>query len=173
MKKYLLVLVLSLGSVFLAAQTKEPLLFFPDSPYLQNVTPTGVTVMYQSGGSVHSWVDMGRDSLHTDTYRQLAGGQEVVHDEEHRVRIEGLEPGATYYYRVCATEILTNQAYKKEFGRTVKTPFYKMTLPADTTRNFTAIVLNDLHGVGALVAQMARLADSIKPDFVVFNGDCL
>ncbi|MGN1354876.1 MAG: metallophosphoesterase [Alloprevotella sp.] len=173
MKKHLLTLMLSLGLVPLAAQTTEPLLFFPASPYLQNVTPTGVTVMYQSGGSVHSWVEMGRDSLHTDTYRQLAGGQEVVHDEEHRVRIEGLEPGATYYYRVCATEILTNQAYKKEFGRTVKTPFYKMTLPADTTRNFTAIVLNDLHGVGALVAQMARLADSIKPDFVVFNGDCL
>lgn len=173
MRKFLLVLALTFGLMPLTGQTTEPLLFFPVSPYLQNMSPTAVTVMYQSGGSVHSWVEVGRDSLHTTAYRQLAGGQEVVHDDEHKVRIEGLEPGATYYYRVCATEILTNQAYKKEFGRTVKTPFYKMTLPADTTRNFTAIVLNDLHGVGELVAQMARLADSIKPDFVVFNGDCL
>lgn len=173
MRKFLLVLALTFGLMPLAGQTTEPLLFFPVSPYLQNVSPTAVTVMYQSGGSVHSWVEVGRDSLHTTAYRQLAGGQEVVHDDEHKVRIERLEPGATYYYRVCATEILANQAYKKEFGRTVKTPFYKMTLPADTTRNFTAIVLNDLHGVGELVAQMARLADSIKPDFVVFNGDCL
>lgn len=96
----------------LTGQTTEPLLFFPASPYLQNMSFTAVTVMYQSGGSVHSWVEMGRDSLHT-TYRQLSGGQEVVHDDEHKVRIEGLEPGATYYYRVCATEILANQAYKK------------------------------------------------------------
>ncbi|MDY6114012.1 MAG: fibronectin type III domain-containing protein, partial [Alloprevotella sp.] len=141
MRQFLLVLALTFGLMPLTGQTTEPLLFFPVSPYLQNMSPTAVTVMYQSGGSVHSWVEVGRDSLHTTAYRQLAGGQEVVHDDEHKVRIERLEPGATYYYRVCATEILTNQAYKKEFGRTVKTPFYKMTLPADTTRNFTAVVL--------------------------------
>ncbi len=49
--------------------------------------------MYQSHGSVHSWVEVGTDSLHTTTVRRLTNGQEVVHDIEHRVRLEGLTPG--------------------------------------------------------------------------------
>lgn len=155
----------------LSAQPAQPLLYA--EPYLQNVSTTAVTVMYQSHGSVHSWVEVGTDSLHTTTVRQLTNGQEVVHDIEHRVRLEGLTPGATYYYRVCATEILKNQAYSKTFGRTARTPFYRFTLPADTTRNFTALVLNDLHGNGPTIAALSALAETIPHDFVVFNGDCL
>ena len=31
-------------------------------PYLQNMTPDGVSVMFQSTCSVHSWVEVGRDT---------------------------------------------------------------------------------------------------------------
>lgn len=146
---------------------------FYGSPYLQHATPSGVSVMYQSTCSVHSWVEFGRDTLHLDTLRQLIGGQEVVHDAEHRVRLTGLRPGATYYYRVCAQQILKNQSYHKEFGRTERTPFHHFTLPADTSTHFTALVFNDMHSVRELESAMGRLADSIPHDFVIFNGDCL
>lgn len=142
-------------------------------PYLQNMTTDGVTVMYQSRGSVRSWVEIGTDSLHTQKYRQLRGGQEVVHDLEHRVRLDGLQPGQTYYYRVCAQEITKNQSYSKAFGRSTATPFYRFTLPADTTRHFTAIILNDLHGVQAVINSVAACLDSIQPDLIFLNGDCL
>lgn len=143
-------------------------------PYLQNVSADGVTVIFQTPGrQVHSWVEIGKDSVHTQTFRQLADGQEVVHDANHRVRVEGLQPGATYYYRVCATEILENRAYSKKFGITQRTPFYGFKLPSDTTESFTALVLNDLHGVGSVIDAMASVADTIPHDFVVFNGDCL
>ena len=142
-------------------------------PYLQNMATDGVTVMYQSRGSVRSWVEIGTDSLHTQKYRQLRGGQEVVHDLEHRVRLDGLQPGQTYYYRVCAQEITKNQSYSKAFGRSTATPFYRFTLPADTTRHFTAIILNDLHGVQTVINSVAACLDSIQPDLIFLNGDCL
>ena len=142
-------------------------------PYLQNMTTDGVTVMYQSRGSVRSWVEIGTDSLHTQKYRQLRGGQEVVHDLEHRVRLDGLQPGQTYYYRVFAQEITKNQSYSKAFGRSTATPFYRFTLPADTTRHFTAIILNDLHGVQAVINSVSACLDSIQPDLIFLNGDCL
>ena len=142
-------------------------------PYLQNMTTDGVTVMYQSRGSVRSWVEIGTDSLHTQKYRQLRGGQEVVHDLEHRVRLDGSQPGQTYYYRVCAQKKKKNQSYSKTFGRSTATPFYRFTLPADTTRHFTAIILNDLHGVQAVINSVAACLDSIQPDLIFLIGDCL
>ncbi|MGM9694403.1 MAG: metallophosphoesterase [Alloprevotella sp.] len=171
--KSILLPVFTLCCLPLSAQQNERLLV--GNPYLQNVTPEGATVMYQNaeGASVHSFVEVGEDSLHTTAFRQLADGQEVVHDVEHRVRLEGLQPGKTYYYRVCATEITENRAYHKTFGRTERTPFFRFTLPADTVTRFTALVLNDLHGVPDVIDALARLADSIPHDFVIFNGDCL
>ena len=175
--RIILTLVMAVFALSAAAQQPFPgdsarALFYGE-PYLQYATPTGVSVMYQTTCSVHSWIELGRDSLHVDTLRQLIGGQEVVHDAEHRIRLADLQPGATYWYRVCATQILQNQSYSKTFGRTERTRFYRFTLPADTVRSFTALVFNDLHCVRSVEQAMARLADSIPHDFVVFNGDCL
>lgn len=142
-------------------------------PYLQNMTPDGVSVMFQSTCSVHSWVEVGRDSLHVDTVRQLFCGQEVVHDAEHRIRLNGLTPGATYYYRVCTQKIELNQAYKKVFGRTERTPFRRFTLPTDTATHFTLLVFNDMHCQPQVMDAMARLAAQTPHDLVIFNGDCL
>lgn len=142
-------------------------------PYLQHVTPTEASVMFQSTCNVQSWVEYGTDTLQLDYARQLVGGQEAVHDAEHRVRLTGLQPGATYYYRVGVREITQNKAYHKEFGREETTPFHRFTLPADTTTHFTALVFNDMHSVKAVEQAMGSLADRIPHDFVVFNGDCL
>lgn len=144
-------------------------------PYLQNPTPTAATVMYQTRASVHSYVEFGTDTLHLRRARMLRAGQEVVHDVEHRVRLDSLTPGATYYYRVCATEIVKNQAYSKAFGRTAHTAWHRFTLPPaeGTESDFTAIVLNDLHNYRPTISAFSRLAKDICPDFIIFNGDCL
>ena len=168
---FVAVLCLLFSAIMLSAAQPPDVLW--GLPYLQNMTTDGVTVMYQSRGSVHSWVEVGIDSMHTQRFRQLRGGQEVVHDQEHRVRLSGLQPGQTYYYRICAQEITKNQSYHKTFGCSIATPFYRFTLPADTIMNFTAIILNDLHGVQAVINRVAACVDSIQPDLIFFNGDCL
>ena len=91
---FVAVLCLLLSAITLSAAQPQDILW--GIPYLQNMTTDGVTVMYQSRGSVRSWVEVGTDSLHTQRFRQLRGGQEVVHDQEHRVRLSGLQPGQTY-----------------------------------------------------------------------------
>ena len=105
--------------------------------------------------------------------RQLYAGQEVVHSPIHKVRLTGLTPGATYFYRVRAREITVNQAYHKEFGADeLVTPYRSFTLPSPSATDFTAVIVNDTHSYQPTVDAMARLTDSIAPDFVIFNGDC-
>ncbi len=143
------------------------------SPYLQNVGPDGATVMFQTTRPCTTTVEFGTDTTSLRRSRQLIAGQEVVHDLEHKVRLDSLTPGATYYYRVRAREILANHAYSKKFGRENVTPFYQFTAPAADATDFTVLVLNDLHNHRPVIADMAALAASIPHDLIVFNGDCL
>lgn len=144
------------------------------TPYLQNLSPDGVTIMYQTDALCHSVVEYGTDTTTTLTSaRQLLAGQEVVHDRCHQVRLDGLAPGAKYFYRIRAKEITENQAYHKTFGAEELTPFYSFTVPAEHADDFTVLVVNDLHGVRATIDAMSRLAATTPHDLIVFNGDCL
>lgn len=146
---------------------------FYATPYLQNPTPEGITVMAQTRGQAHCFVEYGTDTLHLERAQTLVGGQAACHDTEQKIRLDGLTPGHTYYYRVCAREIIANHAYSKTFGDTLRTPFYRFSLPAADTGDFTALIFNDLHDYGQTVKAMGALADSIPHDFVICNGDCL
>ena len=154
--------------------------FFYGQPYLQNPTGKGITVMFQTRRPSHCWVEFTTDSLLAaqgkaapQKVRSLIGGQAICHDIEQKIRLNHLKEGTTYYYRVCAQEILENQAYFKAFGDTVSTPYYRFTLPTPDTENFTAIVLNDMHCSNQIEQKMSALAKKIPHDMVFFNGDCL
>ena len=92
---------------------------FRTEPYLQNPVGGGITVMWQTWVPAYSWVEYGTDTTDTESWQQartIVDGQVICNGTQNKIRIEGLEPGRTYYYRVCSREILLYQAYKKEFG---------------------------------------------------------
>lgn len=143
-------------------------------PYLQNMSQEGaVTVMYQTRPLCTSSVEYGTDTLNTLSARQLVAGQEAVHDIEHRVRLTGLKPGQRYFYRVRAREITVNQGYFKSFGNESVTPWHTFTVPSPSQKDFTAVIVNDMHCFPATISAMAEVALKHNPDFVVFNGDCM
>ena len=142
-------------------------------PYLQNSAPDAVSVMFQTGTLAHAWVEYGLDTLNLHRARMEYEGQAVCHLSDHKVRLEGLQPGCKYYYRVCAQEILHYGAYEKTFGETSVTPFFSFSLPEENLTDFTALVFNDLHRNSETIRLMSELAAGIPHDFVVFNGDCL
>lgn len=149
---------------------------FRTEPYLQNPTGGGITVMWQTWVPSYSWVEYGTDTTDMDsweTVRTIVDGQVICNGTMNRIRIDGLEPGRTYYYKVCSREILLYQAYKKEFGETAVSPVHSFTLPPETECDFTAIIFNDLHKQsGTFKALYSHLRD-IEYDFAVFNGDCI
>lgn len=144
-------------------------------PYLQNFSPTGVTVMFQTNAPVHAWVEYGTDTTHMLKARTLLAGQEPCVDIENKIRLDNLTPGKKYYYRVRMQEMLCNHAYFKAMGDTVSTPLRSFTLPSPSDDSFTAIVLNDLHEhdnvMNALLDVVKR--NGISYDLAFFNGDCV
>lgn len=152
-------------------KTDKDHLFYA-SPYLQNPTNGGITVMWQTTVPAHSWVEYGTDTLHLKRARTIVDGQ-ALYGEENKIRLTDLLPGQKYYYRICSQEIIANRAYYKEFGETAVSDFYSFALPTSQTDNFTAIIFNDLHGVDATLKGLYQQVKEIPYDFAVFNGDCV
>lgn len=146
---------------------------FRTQPYLQNPLDNGITVMWQTRVPAHCWVEYGTDRENVAKARTLLEGQEVCNNTVHKIRLNSLQPGQTYYYRVCSQEILLYQAYKKVFGHTACSEWRQFTMPAEGTDRFTAIVFNDLHQQARTLKALCDRIKDIDYDFVVFNGDCV
>ena len=146
---------------------------FRTEPYLQNPVNNGVTVMWQTTVPAYGWVEYGTDKENLKKARTLVDGQAYCNDTQQKVRLENLEPGMTYYYRVCSEEIMLYQAYKKIFGKTAVSEFHTFTLPTAAQTDFTALIFNDLHKHSETLQALYKQVQDINYDFVVFNGDCI
>ena len=146
---------------------------FRMKPYLQNPVGNGITVMWETTVPAYCWVEYGTDTTQLKRARTIVDGQVVCNNYLHKIRIDGLQPGQKYYYRVCSQEILLYQAYKKVFGNTAQAAFSEFTLPATDTDSFTAVVFNDLHQHTQTFRSLCQQIKNVNYDFVVFNGDCV
>lgn len=146
---------------------------FRTEPYLQNPIGNGITVMWETTVPSHCWVEFGTDTTQLQRARTIVDGQVVCNNKLHKIRIDDLQPGQKYYYRVCSQEILLYQAYKKVFGNTAQSAFHEFTLPKADSDSFTAIVFNDLHQQTNTFRALCKHIKDINYDFVVFNGDCV
>ncbi|MBQ8770519.1 MAG: metallophosphoesterase [Bacteroides sp.] len=146
---------------------------FLTRPYLQNPANNGMTIMWETSIPTYSWVEYGTDTTLLSRARLLIDGQAEFNESIHKIRLEGLIPGQTYYYRVCSQEILQYKAYSKKFGHTAKSEFHSFTMPATDTDSFTAIIFNDLHQRSAVFQALLKQVKQIDYDFVIFNGDCI
>ena len=146
---------------------------FRMKPYLQNPVGNGITVMWETTVPAYCWVEYGTDTTQLKRARTIVDGQVVCNNYLHKIRIDGLQPGKKYYYRVCSQEILLYQAYKKVFGNTAQSAFSEFTLPATDTDSFTAVVFNDLHQHTQTFRALCQQIKNVNYDFVVFNGDCV
>jgi predicted phosphodiesterase len=101
----------------------------------------------------------------------IVDGQVVCNNRIHKIRLDGLEPGVRYFYRIASREITLYRTYLKEFGRTAYSPEYSFRLPPSGESDFTAIVFNDLHKNKALVDTLTHVIRDVEYDFVLLNGD--
>ena len=146
---------------------------FRTEPYLQNPVGNGITVMWQTTVPAYSWVEYGTDKNQLKKARTIVDGQVICNGLQNKVRLNDLEPGKTYYYRVCSQEIMLYQAYKKVFGETAVSDFHSFTLPASSDADFTTVIFNDLHKHSETLQALYKQVKDVDYDFVIFNGDCI
>lgn len=146
---------------------------FRTEPYLQNPVGNGITVMWQTTVPTYSWVEYGTDKEHLQKARTIVDGQVICNGLQNKIRLDGLEPGKTYYYRICSQEIMLYQAYKKIFGETAISdfiPLHCLRKPSQTLQPSSSTTCTS---IPKRCRALCKQVKDLKYDFVVFNGDCI
>lgn len=177
-EKNLLLLCVLLLSVSVYAQEGIKL---AHGPYLQNMEPDEVTVVWLSDKPSVGWVELAPDDgsnfYATERPRFFDAKNGVKNTSTiHTVKLKGLNPGTNYRYRVFAQEVLSHIGHKIVYGDYAATNVYskkplvfRTSDPANQTISFAMV--NDIHGNNGLLENLVSKCDLKKTDFIIFNGD--
>lgn len=139
-------------------------------PYLLAPTETSVTVVWRTDVPAHAKVVYGRGGALDQTAEPHEHGLKPV-GTLHAVRIEGLEPGATYRYQAVSTPVVKMKSYWPEKGQQTSSPVYSFTPFDRRKQSFTFYAITDTHADLARIAGLVKLVDWNEADFLVHLGD--
>ncbi len=126
-------------------------------PYLQLPTPTGMTVMWETRSEGLSRVEFG-------TTRKLGlRAENSKRTYLHEVRLDGLKPGTTYYYRVHSGD-LVSEIYSFRTAPPVGTKRFRIAVYGDSRSN------PKVHGRIARQIARARVNLILHTGDIVVNG---
>ena len=148
-----------------------PLLISP--PMLQNYAETSIGIAFALSAMASGYVIIGQKPDLSDGRKVLCGGYRMteISDRVCQVRITGLLPATTYFYRIGADRIQYKGGYNmKNLGSEEDTHVYHFTTAGkDASAHFC--VINDTHAswrpFGLAIEKIAQLA----PSCVIWNGD--
>ncbi len=177
MKRFLIGL---LALFVTSAAFGQPSVRVEGGPYLQGVTENGFTVVWTTNMDSIAWVEIApEDGTHfyaverPKHYDSKIGKMHM--GKLHRVRVEGLEAGTTYRYRIMQRGIVLNDGDKRVILGEGKgsNPYqtYEVTTLDPTKKSTEFWVVNDIHARDSIFRRMMDGIGESKADFVVFNGD--
>lgn len=151
-------------------------------PYLQHLGENGVTIIWTTNRNAVSWVELAPDD---NTHFYLKERPKYYSAEYgfkdvstlHIIRLNNLEQGTTYRYRVYSQEVLSHQGTKVQYGTVAATKVYGANPLKFTTtdpskeKDISFVMVNDIHGKNDLLENLLIKGDHASADFVFFNGD--
>lgn len=140
-------------------------------PYLQNMGPTYVTVMWITNEPYQSWVEVTEPGGPVQKVYHATNGL-VDYSRINRVKLTQLKPGVTYTYTVFSKQITNFEAYKIKFGKTISQGPFTFSTPAENSDSLKLIIFNDLHDHPETITELcSKYAADKDYDFAVVNGD--
>lgn len=149
-------------------------------PFLQNVKPTEVTIVWATDRPSVAWVEIAPDDgsdFYAEALPQYWDSRDgiKVTDTIHHVTVTGLKPNTRYRYRVYAREVTSHQWWFVTYGGITATDVegrkpLVFTTADDNASTVRFSMVNDIHEDHARLAKLIDLSND-KSDFYIFAGD--
>ncbi len=158
-----------------APQAAEPGKLIGTAPALQNYAETSMGIAFGVNDMANGFVIYGEKPDLSDGITVKCGGYRVtgMHDKVMHVRLTGLKPATTYYYRIGADRISYKGGYQmKILGTETDEKIYSFTTAGKKAKSHFC-VMNDTHADWASFGPTVDKLVEIAPSCVIWNGDAL
>jgi predicted phosphodiesterase len=150
----------------------EPIPGFKTAPYLQNHSQESVTIMWHSEKPAYGWIEYGTSEQLGKTADMVVDGLKSANTTTHKIPLEVLEPGETYYYRACIKPIVEFHPYSVVFDDVIYSETRTFSTVPESDSNVTFAIFNDLHNNYAMFDSLRTVIEHRDYQFSIFNGDC-
>ncbi|MCF6357875.1 MAG: metallophosphoesterase [Draconibacterium sp.] len=154
------------------AQEDESLTFL-HGPYLQNVTETGATIIFSTNKLSVPGVLIKSGDGKFELIQNSTDGLIDVGKNIHKVRIENLDPGQQYQYKLFAKEFIEYHPYKVVYGETINSEVYSFKTFDSNQKQINFTVFCDIHHQADKLGKYLDSNNIEKQDFYFLNGDIL
>ncbi|MBQ8052021.1 MAG: metallophosphoesterase [Bacteroidaceae bacterium] len=164
---------LSKGEEENTSPSQEGASLLASAPMLQNYAETSMGITFAVSDMANGYVIYGEKPDLSDGRKVMCGGYRTTDIDDHisQVRLTGLRPSTTYYYRIGADRIAYKGGYDiRVTGNEEDRRIYSFTTAGKQSRAHFCVI-NDTHvqwePFGRAIEKIAQLA----PSCVVWNGD--
>lgn len=180
MKQYCLLALLLMASTLSYAAN-----WLKAGPYLQEVTSTGATIVFENTLPTFAWVELRKkgsvvvtkhfqdiDGQH-QIYNEVKAGIPAVPLQNFIIRINNLTGITNYEYRICAQQIIEQRPYSSKIGDSYETEWFSFKTLNPSSTEHHLVVLNDMHNNAAQMEKLLNAADHTTADHIIFAGDMM
>lgn len=158
---------------------------FRGSPYLQELSHNGVTVVFENTVPTFAWVELRKKGQTSATkYYQEVEGQHQVYDyiqasstalpvQNFVIRINGLTAATEYEYRICSQKIDEMKPYSAKFSTQYESDWYNFQTLDDKAAKHSLLVLSDLHNRPSTLQKFLTALDCATADHIIYAGDMM
>lgn len=151
-------------------------------PYLVDPAEDAITVIWFTNQPATSWIEYG-EQKESGTFPTWGGYPKIAKASHaglidanitrHIIRIENLEKGKSYKYRVNSKEITQFQPYEVIYGETVVGAMHSFTTLDPNSKTFTFGTISDLHEDAASLYDLDKVSPLKSHELLFLNGDIL
>jgi hypothetical protein len=143
------------------------------APMLQNYATTSMGIAFAVSDMANGYVLVGEQPDLSDAHKVLCGGFRTtdINDRVQQIRLTGLKPSTTYYYKIGADRIEYKGGYSMKVLNTEEDEhIYHFTTAGERSKAHFCVI-NDTHvrwePFGLAINKIAELS----PSCVIWNGD--
>ncbi|MBP1540141.1 MAG: metallophosphoesterase [Prevotella sp.] len=143
------------------------------APMLQNYAETSMGVAFAVSDMANGYVVYGEKPDLSDGRKVMCGGYRTtdISDKVIQVRLTGLKPSTTYYYRIGADRISYKGGYNmKILGTEDDGRIYRFTTAGRKSKSHFCVI-NDTHVQWEPIRRAVEKIAALSPQCVVWNGD--
>ena len=143
---------------------------FLTPPYLQNLTPSSVDIMFITNNNAYSWVQFGEKKASIKVHSE-ADGFIKAYNRLNCISLTGLKANTEYKYKIVSKEIVLFHPYNLKFGSTIETEEFTFKTASKIEEEISCVIFNDIHDRPSSFRDLLD-ANANKPfNLAILNGD--